>query len=113
MENIDISGFHNLAGILGYDASGAVSAFSFENCKVENAKMTFSYCLSEYYTVDMPRKFVSVFYNSADWVDNIDECVEMGNTYTNISFLDWTDDYAEYTPEDFRSWTEEEKEAAG
>lgn len=113
VENIDISGFHNLAGILGYDASGAVSAFSFENCKVENAKMTFSYCLSEYYTVDMPRKFVSVFYNSADWVDNIDECVEMGNTYTNISFLDWTDDYAEYTPEDFRSWTEEEKEAAG
>lgn len=117
VENLDISGFHNLAGILGYDASGAVSAFSFENCKVENAKMTFSYFLSDTYAhsgaYDRKYKLVSVFYNGAQWVDNIDECVEMGNTYSNVSFFDWTRDNYEYTPDDFRSWTQEEGEELG
>ena len=83
-------------------------ACCFENCKVEDAEMTFSYCLGASYTVDMPRKFVSVFYNGGQWIDNIDECVENGNTYSGISFLDWTDDLHEYTPDDFRSWTAEE-----
>jgi hypothetical protein len=113
VENLDISGFHNLAGMVGYDASGLISEYSFENCKVENAKMTFSYCLSDSYTADMPRKFVSVFYNGSGWVDNIDECVEQGNTYTNVSFYDWADNNTEYTPDEFRSWTQEEKDAAG
>ena len=112
VDGLNISGFHNLAGILGYDASGVIDEYSFENCKVENAKMYFSYCLSSSYTVDMPRKFVSVFFNGAGWVDNIDQCVENGNTYSNVSFFDWTDNNAEYTPADFRSWTQEEKDAA-
>lgn len=125
VQNLNISGFHNLAGILGYDASGRVSEYSFENCKVENATMVFSYCLSDAYTVDMPRKFVSVFFNGAGWVDNIDACVEMGNTYSGVSFYDWTsteevDEFGnkkvssmtEYTPDNFRSWTQEEKDAA-
>lgn len=124
VQNITISGFHNLAGILGYDASGLISEYSFENCKVENATMVFSYCLAASYTTEMPRKFVSVFYNGARWIDNIDECVEQGNTYSGISFYDWTsteevDEYGnrkvsamtEYTPENFRSWTQEEADA--
>lgn len=125
VQNLNISGFHNLAGILGYDASGRISEYSFTNCKVENATMVFSYCLSSAYTVDMPRKFVSVFYNGAGWVDNIDACVEMGNTYSGVSFYDWTsteelDEFGnkkvssmtEYNPDNFRSWTQEEKDAA-
>lgn len=121
VQNITISGFHNLAGILGYDASGLISEYSFENCKVENATMVFSYCLSANYTPEMPRKFVSVFYNGAKWVDNIDACVEEGNTYSGISFYDWTsteevDEFGnkkvsamtEYSPDNFRSWTAEE-----
>jgi hypothetical protein len=59
----------------------------------------------------MPRKFVSVFYNGAQWVDNIDSCVELGNTFEGVSFYDYTADNAEYTPSDFRSWTQEQANA--
>ncbi len=111
VENIKLSGFHNLAGILGYDATGMVDEYSFEECVVNNAEMTFSYCLAASYTVDMPRKFVSVFYNAANWGDNIDFCVETGNTYSSISFFDWSAENAEYTPAEFRSWTREEAAA--
>ena len=38
----------------------------------------------------MPRRFVSVFYNGPKWVDNIDACVEQGNTFSGVSFYDWT-----------------------
>lgn len=112
VENITLSGFHNLAGFVGYDGGGMLDAFSFENCSVKNASFTFSYCLSDSYTVDMPRKFVSVFYNGGNWVDNIDACVEMENTFENVSFYDYTDNNAEYTPSDFRSWTQEQADAA-
>ena len=124
VQNINISGFHNLAGILGYDASGLISEYSFENCKVEGATMVFSYCLSPNYTTDMPRRFVSVFYNGPKWVDNIDACVEQGNTFSGVSFYDWTsteevDEYGnkkvsamtEFSPDNFRSWTQEEADA--
>ena len=67
--------------------------------------------MSDAYTVDMPRKFVSVFYNGAQWVDNIDGCVELGNTFEGVSFYDYTADNTEYTPSDFRSWTQEEANA--
>ncbi|MBQ9151867.1 MAG: hypothetical protein IJX72_06420 [Clostridia bacterium] len=112
VENIKLSGFHNLAGFVGYDGAGMLDEFAFTNCVVKNADFTFSYCLSENYTVDMPRKFVSVFYNGTNWVDNIDACVEMENSFEGVSFYDWTDDNAEYTPSDFRSWTQEEADAA-
>lgn len=124
VQNINISGFHNLAGILGYDASGLISEYSFENCKVEGATMVFSYCLAPSYTTDMPRRFVSVFYNGPKWVDNIDACVEQGNTFSGVSFYDWTsteevDEYGnkkvsamtEFSPDNFRSWTQEEADA--
>lgn len=113
VENAKLSGFHNLAGILGYDGSRTIDEYSFEECVVNNVEMTFSYCQAEAYTIDMPRKFVSVFYNAANWGDNIDYCVEMGNTYSSISFYDWTDDNAEYTPAEFRSWDREEADASG
>ena len=112
VEDITLAGFHNLAGFVGYDGGGMLDPFCFENCSVKNAKFTFSYCLSESYTVDMPRKFVSVFYNGGQWVDNIDDCVDMGNTYEGVYFFDYANGNAEYSPVDFRSWTQEEADAA-
>lgn len=119
------SGFHNLAGILGYDGTGSVTAYSFEDCHVENAHFTFSYCLSASYTIDMPRKFVSVFYCDSNWIDTLDECVEQGNDYLNVYYYDWTstdemddeghkdtESMTSYIASEFRSWTQEEKDAA-
>lgn len=111
VENIKLSGYHNLAGFIGY-ASQTVDEYCFENCVVNNAEFTFSYCLGASYSIDMPRKFVSVFYNASNWADNIDYCLEQGNTFSSVSYFDWTDDNAEYTAGEFRSWTREEAEAA-
>ena len=108
VKDAKLSGFHNLAGFVGYDATGALSADNFDNCHVENVEMTFSYCLSDSYTADMPRRFVSVFYNAATWVDNIDDFAETGNTYKGIYFIDYTDPDAVYDPNNFRSWTYDE-----
>lgn len=112
VDGMKISGFHNLAGLLGYAATANISEYSFENCTVKNAEMYFSYCLADVYTPDMPRKFVSVFFNGPNWVDNIDACVENGNTYSDISYYDVANDNTEYTPDEFRSWTLEEQQAA-
>ena len=111
VENIKLSGFHNLAAFVGYDATSTIDAFAFEGCSVKNAEFTFSYCLADAYTVDMPRKFVSVFYNGSNWVDNIDDCIDSGNTFEGVSFYDYADDNAEYTPSDFRSWTADQAAA--
>ena len=100
-----MSGFHNLAAFIGYDATGAVSADCFEGCHAENLEMTFSYCLADAYTVDQPRKFVSVFYNASNWVDNIDDFDETGNTFKGIYFIDYTNPEAVYEPTNFRSWS--------
>ena len=110
VENIKLSGFHNMAGFVGY-GSVTLDDFAFENCSVKNADFTFSYCMADAYSIDMPRKFVSVFYNGAQWVDNIDSCVDLGNTFEGVSFYDYTADNAEYTPSDFRSWTQEQANA--
>ena len=103
VENIKLSGFHNLAGFVGY-GSATLDAYAFEECSVKNLECTFSYCMSDSYTIDQEKKYVSVFFNAADWVDNIDLCVELGNVFEDVSYYDWTDDNAEYTPSDFRSW---------
>ncbi len=100
-----MTAFHNLAGFIGYDATGGISVDNFVNCHVENVEMTFSYCLSDAYTADMPRKFVSVFYNGNNWVDNIDDFVDTDNSYKGIYFIDYTDPDAVYEPTNFRSWT--------
>ena len=106
VENVKLSGFHNLAAFVGY-GSATLDAYAFEECTVKNLECYFSYCLSNSYTIDQPKKYVSVFYNAADWVDNVDLCVELGNTFEGVSYYDWTDDNAEYTPSDFRSWNGE------
>lgn len=110
VENIKLSGFHNMAGFVGY-GSATLDEFAFEECSVKNAEFTFSYCLSDSYTVDMPRKFVSVFFNHFQWVDKVEATVEMGNTFEGVSYYDWTDDNAEYTPADFISWSQEDANA--
>ena len=68
--------------------------------------------MSDSYTVDMPRKFVSVFYNGAQWVNNVQTVIDNGNTYSSVSYFDWTDDNKEYTAGEFLSWTQEEADAA-
>ncbi len=111
VESITLSGYHNLAGFIGYESTGGVDEFCFSDCSVTGASFTFSYCMSPKYTIDQKQKFVSVFYNAANWADSIDPCVTTGNTYANIAFYDWSDDNTEYTPADLRSWSREE--AAG
>lgn len=111
VDKIKLSGFHNMAGFIGY-ASAAVDEYCFENCSVSNAEFTFSYCMSDSYTVDMPRKFVSVFYNGAQWVNNVQAVIDNGNTYSSVSYFDWTDDNKEYVAGEFLSWTQEEADAA-
>ena len=111
VDKIKLSGFHNLAGFIGY-ASDAVDEYCFENCSVSNAEFTFSYCMSDSYTVDMPKKYVSVFYNAANWADNVQYVVDNGNTYSSVSYFDWTDDNKEYTAGEFLSWSREEAAAA-
>ena len=108
VENAKMTAFHNLAAFVGYDATGNMDEDCFTNCKAENIEMTFSYCLSPSYTADQPRKFVSVFFNASDWVDNIDDFEGTGNTFREIFFIDFTDPETVYSPNNFRSWTYEE-----
>ena len=108
VKDAKMSGFHNLAAFIGYDASGNINADCFTGCKAENIEMTFSYCLSPNYSADQPRKFISVFYNANDWVDNIDDFDGTGNTFHGIYFIDYTNPDAVYNPDNFRSWTYEE-----
>ena len=111
VENIKLSGFHNMAGFVGY-ACASVDEFCFENCSVKNLECTFSYCLSASYTVDMPKKYVAVFFNHCQWVDKTDACLEMDNAYQDVYYYDWTDNNAEYSPTDFKSWSQEDADAA-
>ena len=113
VENIKLSGFHNMAGFIGY-ASQLIDEYCFTDCSVNKAEFTFSYCMSASYTVDMPKKYVSVFYNATDWADNVQYCIDEGNSFSEVSYFDWTDDNAEYTAGEFLSWSREEAaEAAG
>ena len=113
VEDLTLSGFHNLAGFVGYDASGTLDAADFTDCAVKGAAITFAYCLAENYTVDQPKKFVSVFYNAADWVDGLDACTSRGNVFEDVIYYDYANDSTAYTPTDFRSWSREEAESHG
>ena len=115
VEDIKLSGYHNMAGFVGYDGTNTIDEYSFENCSVSGAEFTFSYGmgLSDGKTVEtFEKKYVSVFFNGAEWVDKIDACVDMGNTYDSISYYDWFNNNQEYTPADFRSWTGNQEDAA-
>lgn len=109
VKDLTLDGFHNLAGFLGYDGTGTVTARQFSNCSVRGARLTFSYCLSEGYTADQPKKFVSVFFNATDWRDNLRACATFGNGFEDVVFYDWAEDCTAYTPTEFRSWAGEEE----
>ena len=112
VEGLTLSGFHNLAGFVGYDESGLLDASCFTNCAVTKAHLTFSYCLAESYTADQPKKFVSVFFNSHDFADTSLPCVAAGNTYTEVYFYDWANDSRVYTPDQFLSHPDKEADHA-
>ncbi len=103
VEDLALSGFSNLAAFVGYDSTGAIRPRDFTGCRVDGATLTFSYCLAENYTPDMPRKFVSVFYNATDWADSTEGCLAGGNAYTDVYFMDHASGSRPYAPEDFRS----------
>ncbi len=109
---LKLSGFHNLAAFVGYDGTQTVDEYSFDGCHVEDCEYTFSYCLSDSYVIDQPRVFVSVFFNHGNWVDHLEECLEAGNTYSNVTYYDYAADNTAYTPEELRSWSEEEANPA-
>lgn len=104
-----LSGFHNLAVFVGYDGTTLMGASNFENCNAFDVTMEFSYCQSSSYTLKKPFCFVSVFYNSTQWTDNIDEVAEAGNTYGNITFKDNISGTT-LTPDNFRSWSEDSED---
>ena len=108
-ENLTLRGFHNLAGFVGYDGSGTLTAQDFTRCTVRKATLTFSYPLAEGFDTHQPQKFVAVFYNAADWQDTLAPCTNAGNTYEQITYCDWANDGATYTPEHFRSDAGEEE----
>lgn len=103
VEGLTLSGFHHLAGFVGYDGSGTLDASCFSNCTVKGAEITFSYCLAEGYSVDQPQKFVSVFFNARDWADTTALCTAAENRYSDVFFYDWADNNSAYTPENFTS----------
>ncbi len=111
VDTVKFCGLQNLAGFIGYCGSTAIDEYSFEECSVSNAEFTFSYCMMEGKSIDMPKKYVSVFYNAADWTDNIDYVLENGNTFSSVSYFDWFNDNAEYTAGELRSQTREEAAA--
>ena len=110
VEDLTLSGLHNMAGFVGYDASGTLDATDFSNCAVRNAQITFSYFLVDGYTEGQDKKFVSVFFNAADHADNLDACETAGNTYTNVNYWDFVNDQ-KHPADQFRSSTNEETQA--
>ena len=113
VENITMSAFQNMAGFIGYDGTGSVDEYSFENCSVSGAQFTFGYGMrkdsntGEIISVDVvaqEKKYVAVFFNGSQWVDKTQACVDMGNTFDSVSYYDFFNDNTEYTPTDFRSW---------
>ena len=107
VENVKLSGFHNMAGFIGY-ACASIDEFCFENCSVKNLECYFSYCLSDSYTVEMPKKYVAVFYNNAQWVDKTADVLDLDNSYQDVYYYDWTDNNKEYSPNNFQSWSQDE-----
>lgn len=103
-----LSGYHNLAAFLGYDGSATVSEYNFTNCSAFDITMEFSYCQADAYTLKKPFAFVSVFFNSAQWIDNIDAVESEGNTYGAIVFKDYLTKQT-FSPANFRSWSESDE----
>ncbi len=111
VENLKMCGLQNLAGFVGY-GSATLDEFAFEECSVKNAELTFSYCMMEGKTIDMPKKYVAVFFNHAQWIDKTQACMDLGNAFDGVSYYDWSDDNTEYTPADLVSWDGTEQPAS-
>ena len=109
VEDLSLRGFHNLAGFVGFDGSGTLTPEGFTRCALRRATLTFSYPLAEDFEADQPEKFVAVFYNAVDWRDTLDPCLRSGNAYEAVTYCDWANDGAVYTPEHFRSGAGEEE----
>ena len=110
VENLKMCGLQNLAGFVGY-GSATLDEFAFEECSVKNAELTFSYCMMEGKTIDMPKKYVAVFFNHAQWIEKTPACMDLGNVFEGVSYYDWSDDNTEYTPADLVSWDGTEQPA--
>jgi hypothetical protein len=102
-EGLTLYGFHNLAGFVGYDESGQLEASAFSDCRVSNARITFSYGLSEAFAANPDDTFVSVFFNDRDHQNHTAPCLAAGNSFENVVFYDWADDCTAYTPENFHA----------
>lgn len=109
VENIELTGYHNLAGLVGFDQAGSMDEFSFVDCSVKNAKFNFSYGMK--YDVNQAMKYVTVFCNFTGYVNKTDACVEMGNSYEGVSYYD-IHNGTEYLPGDFVTPDAEEEAPA-
>ncbi len=98
VEKIELTGYHNLAGIVGYDQGGVLDEYAFLDCTVKEAKFNFNYGMT--YDVNQDMKYVAVFCNFAGYVNKTDFCVEMGCSYEGVSYYDIFNG-TEYLPGDF------------
>ena len=103
VEKLTLQGFQNLAGFVGYDGAGTLSADCFTGCSIREAELTFAYPMAEGYDPDRPEKPVTVFYNAVDWQDTVEACLASGNLYQAVIYYDWANDGAAYTPDELRS----------
>ena len=98
VENIELTGYHNLAGIVGYDQGGVLDEYAFLDCTVKNATFKFNYGMK--YDVNQDMKYIAVFCNFAGYVNKTEYCVEMGCSYEGVSYYDIFNG-TEYLPGDF------------
>ena len=101
VENVKLTGYHSLAGLVGFDQSGSLDESCFVDCSVENLECYFGYGMK--YNVSQAQKYVAAFCNFDGFVDKTDACVASGNTYENVRYFDIADNNREYTPDNFRS----------
>ncbi|MEA4833177.1 hypothetical protein SDC9_81231 [bioreactor metagenome] len=85
VKNIDLTGFHNLAALIGADQSDKAVV---ENNTVSNIKLNYSAGYSENYDAAKARTFCDIFYNNTTWSDHRDYDKDNGNTYENVTFYD-------------------------
>lgn len=101
VDGFTATAFHNLAAFVGYDGGGTPGTFV-KNSTVNNMTLTFSYTLSDSYTLEMDNKYIAIFYNLAKWPDTLGEALTNNNSYSNVRFVEYPSG-KQINPEDFRS----------
>ncbi len=110
-ETLKMTGFHNLAAFVGYDA---VDGLTLLDCSALDIDITFSYTESPSYTVTNDHRettdqmynvvFVDPFYCNAKWTEHLELDEGNGNTWDQVFYHDNEDPNAPtYTPDKFRS----------